>query len=1088
MSARTYSWLSLACAVALLAGCPSPAPVKEVKSPKVISFSAAPGELVSSGTVTLTWDTEEAQSVVLYDSNRGAVAGATGSDGSVQVAIDRTTLFVLTATGEDGRTASAVAQVRAGPGDSELVLIAQPSVVKKGGAVTLAWAATNPRGLELATADGAALDLGGQTATGSVTVYPEANTTYVLEADGRRAETTVQIRPNLESFEVSPRSAEPGKPLTFTWKTTAASKLTLSEAQGEVLTTTEVEAEVAEGSFSLPIAKNVPANRVFNFVLRAEGGTSGVVAEQLLTVYVAGQSQILTFDVPRYARAGDTFTAKWTTAEVDHVALLADGDIVYESLDAQDAKAGSVVLPTPNATTHYVLRATGYRGGEAVESRDVSPVVSTAVKSATATPAAITQGGEPVTLQWSIEGARHIKVIHSADGVVFTGSGEAMENQTLTLLPNATGTYELIADNTLGELVVTKLPVTVAQPATFTLSQTGAVLNGESVTLTAPALEGASGFIGFPHPNVEVTSGAAAAEFVDISGTGTRAPFPVAADKTEAKLSLDFETWLFGEKLGGNVVVNADGFLVFARDADTRDDNRPIPDEGLEPFFVAPFWDDLLFGSDSAVFWEVRGEAPERTLIVQWNDLQVKGDTASAVTFQAQIHQTGEVKFVFLKLNAPTATPTIGVQGPTPSRSVVHPAAVAEGDVLTLFGEQPAPMAMNVTEAGPFTAFIKVGAAYLRVPLTFEKFVAANQLAIAEAMPIPDASLGNAGEWVEVANFSNTPVDLAGWTVESELGSFAITAGPNQKTVVAPGGTLVLAGNRDPAQNGGVAVDYEYPASFSLADTPSFVVLSKGSYVSRHAWGTALPGTSVVNDPGPYLALGDVAFTAPHGTTCVGTAPYGSLAQKGTPGALKGCFGYRLVQRPVDYRDISMSGQRVGVAAKVLSVAGTGTQVFGVPLSSLMVSRYGFVIFNGAYSSYFYSGATVPTSGTSSTPDNAAALFGASLNVSDAADSDVYLERIAAGEDLLNPMGHWIVQWHRLKYSTNDDLNFQLKIFDDGSLEYHYGRMESGDAQEHAKGDIATCWLENPTGTLAQTISAKKPLIRPYTAYRFIAE
>jgi hypothetical protein len=84
---------------------------------------------------------------------------------------------------------------------------------------------------------------------------------------------------------------------------------------------------------------------------------------------------------------------------------------------------------------------------------------------------------------------------------------------------------------------------------------------------------------------------------------------------------------------------------------------------------------------------------------------------------------------------------------------------------------------------------------------------------------------------------------------------------------------------------------------------------------------------------------------------------------------------------------------------------------------------------------------------------------------------------------------HWIVQWTRwsLWLSGADDLNFQVKLFDDGTIEYHYGRMVSVGSTRGGAGISANTWIENPAGTQALVINTRSytPGISPFTAFRF---
>jgi hypothetical protein len=113
--------------------------------------------------------------------------------------------------------------------------------------------------------------------------------------------------------------------------------------------------------------------------------------------------------------------------------------------------------------------------------------------------------------------------------------------------------------------------------------------------------------------------------------------------------------------------------------------------------------------------------------------------------------------------------------------------------------------------------------------------------------------------------------------------------------------------------------------------------------------------------------------------------------------------------------------------------------------------------------------------------DLAPSLFGG-------AAANVYFER---------KVDHTILQWHR--YSTRntpavvaDDLNFQVKLFDSGVIEFHYAGMSSpvpanADA---VKGSSATVWLEKPapaalTDIRVVDVSVAKPNILPNSALRF---
>jgi hypothetical protein len=99
------------------------------------------------------------------------------------------------------------------------------------------------------------------------------------------------------------------------------------------------------------------------------------------------------------------------------------------------------------------------------------------------------------------------------------------------------------------------------------------------------------------------------------------------------------------------------------------------------------------------------------------------------------------------------------------------------------------------------------------------------------------------------------------------------------------------------------------------------------------------------------------------------------------------------------------------------------------------------------------------------------------------------VERVAQGVDPFAAAPHWIVQWSHFSHvGLDDDLNFQIKLFDDGAIEYHFGKMLSSSFIAYGSGSSTVTWLENETGTQALTINAlssNNPGLSPQSAFRF---
>lgn len=128
----------------------------------------------------------------------------------------------------------------------------------------------------------------------------------------------------------------------------------------------------------------------------------------------------------------------------------------------------------------------------------------------------------------------------------------------------------------------------------------------------------------------------------DISGTGQ----PVFTGDTSG-LGYDDETSYintpfelpFGNYVYGydRLAIDTNGYIVMQRIGDdplqfSNYENFEIPISGLSNI-VAAFWDDLIVDNDSNVIWGVLGSAPNRELVVTWQNVRAFGGSPG-LTFQ----------------------------------------------------------------------------------------------------------------------------------------------------------------------------------------------------------------------------------------------------------------------------------------------------------------------------------------------------------------------------------------------------------------------------------------------------------------------
>lgn len=154
-------------------------------------------------------------------------------------------------------------------------------------------------------------------------------------------------------------------------------------------------------------------------------------------------------------------------------------------------------------------------------------------------------------------------------------------------------------------------------------------------------------------------------DWVDITGTG----LPLSlGDDGHAPVEIPFSFTFFGIS-HTSISIGSDGYIHFI-DGLLPSENQPIPsehDSGIEAI-IAVFWDDLDPGLGGEIFYEIRGEAPSRILIVQWSEIPLGGESGT-VSFQALLEEeTSDILFQYLDVDAGDpardlgASATVGLQ------------------------------------------------------------------------------------------------------------------------------------------------------------------------------------------------------------------------------------------------------------------------------------------------------------------------------------------------------------------------------------------------------------------------------------------
>ncbi len=154
-------------------------------------------------------------------------------------------------------------------------------------------------------------------------------------------------------------------------------------------------------------------------------------------------------------------------------------------------------------------------------------------------------------------------------------------------------------------------------------------------------------------------------------------------------------------------------------------------------------------------------------------------------------------------------------------------------------------------------------------------------IVITEIMQNPATVSDFVGEWFEVTNVTNDPIDLLGFTIRDTGGDSHVIS---SSVVVFPFSYVVLGNNADVTTNGGVFVSYEY-SGVSLGNGSDELILEfAGQVIDQVAWdnGATFPdpsGASMSLDP----AATDATANDDGANWCEATTPYGD-GDLGTPG------------------------------------------------------------------------------------------------------------------------------------------------------------------------------------------------------------
>ncbi|MBL8910945.1 MAG: lamin tail domain-containing protein [Archangium sp.] len=1083
--------LVFALAALTIAGCKRYQPATEVPPPPVIESFTASATTVNAGeTVTLSWKVTNATGLELREATLGTLnVGADQFEGTLAVTPQVTSLYVLTVRGETGTDARAIA-VTVPPGRGAVSFQALPPVVMGGDVSTLVWIA--PGASTVTLSDGTnSIDTAGQVSSGAVTVRPLADTTYTLTVDGTPVTTNVVVQPAVLRFTATPGAVESGQPITLSWGTAGATRVVLTSPGRGTLLDSTTAATVQNGSFT-DTAPQLPEGAVVAYQLEVEKGAMRTTRE--LEVFVGTGLQIVRLDAPVVAALNGTYIMRWTTIAADAVEVRINGAVTYSTANPQQALLGSLVIPTPSTDFTVELIASNQRGATASRSTQVDVVGVPTSVTLMASPGTVA-AGSPVTLTWAATDGRHLRIVDHDQQPVFSVNGQMAEGGTAMVYPHAANTtYTITVDNGLGSAPVTATAQVTVTGTTLDLTITPhTAITG--ATLNASANDPQAVLVGFPHEQVLTGT---TASFIDIKGTGTQ--LDILDSPGVASADTGFSVWLWGVKQNPRLTVCRAGWMAFGAPLTLDATEVALPSTGAPRFVIAPFWDDLRVTANSGVYWQVVGDAPNEKLIVQWDRMQVGTDTDTELTFQAQVDQNGSISFQYqtVTLTLPYTSFVVGVQDGFAKRAVSTSVVPESDSAFYFFSPVAASADLRAVRRAEFGGFVKKGGMSALLVRPISAISMPDDLAVTEVMFNPRPTVV-AGQYAEFLNRTEGPIDLTGWYIRTPAGQrFDF---PNGFTL-QPDVNTVIGASLDPVENDDAGVTTTWGGGFSLPTDGGTLAMGAGDAgFSLGFLPDAGAGIAMVVDPG-WFRIG--SSSVQRFLVCNAATPFGGQApqQLGTPGAHSGCgFGYR--SRPIAEHFVDITATGTALVNSATAVDGLTVPItlaptpmdpqpllFGVPAPIVSMSVDGFI---APYSTTAVNFSNKTITSTTTAPRSLIAPFWDDLQTTPGLmpASDMYWKRMAPGEDPQRPEPHWIFQWHRVRhYSTTpaDDLNFEVKLFEDGVIEYHYATMSSGTTTNYGDGNSATVWLEQPDAGSALTISVNTPDVRPNSAVRFIPQ
>ncbi len=870
----------------------------------------------------------------------------------------------------------------------------------------------------------------------------------------------------------------------------------LQNETGTVGYTYSYNSEIAGGlagkslrfGFDMPLSGtwSVIPRSTTNFTLTASNWHSSGTAQTLVEVFPP-VSVVAGFE-PVEPQAGTPFSITWTTTNATDVRVI-DGQGVERcvALPNELASGSCSLTETAVGPYSYTVRAVGQIARDVQEAPVAVQVYSPlSIDLFAAAPDSIAVGATS-TLTWQTTGASGIQL--TANGVPVDLTGKSMVSDSIVVGPASSTEYVLsITDTGRTRSSSQTVNVRTASVSSFTASA-GQVPAGSSVTLDWSSSGATGAWVSGAMPAAPATEVSATVAYNDVSTTGTAAARSLTLSSNTGYADFDlpagFQFPYFGDAYG-KVRIFAYGYLSFFPDADATSSNNSLPYSGGNSgvmVHLAPFHDSLSAQSTGSIWVDEGSDASGRYVVIQWKNFQFSSSTynASDLNFQIVLRDDGtfEYRYGTMSGNGSTSydkyadgsSATIGFQSvfAQQGHTVSHnPSAPAQLDnrAWRFDLRQPATGSMITTPTQTTTYRVcNSNLGYTECRETTVVVVKAGDLQVSELMVTPSAD--PVGEWIEVRNAAPYAIDIAGFTLTS--GTESATIGSGTPLVVQPGSFAVLSRTGGPA-----GATWDYGTALTL-DPVDSVAISYGTLeLDSVAWDSAtwtIPSNATIRlDPTGFRR--QTANNDAPAAWCLSAELYDGT-NAGTPGTLgAGCLSttYDIDSAAApSFIDITSTGTRLfdidanSTYEQIPGGLGFAFPLFGDVIAAgtpITVTSSGMFTFAAATNGYT-TNANIPTSGT---PNASIAPFWDNLYVQNFATAHYEHTTIGSQQVL-------IVQWNNMRESTSAGggrITFQAQVWENGDVVFAYREVEGPVLYF---GTSATIGLENVGGTAAAVYS-----------------